>query len=376
MERPDTVTSTAALVVAAGLSSRMEKFKPFLELGDKTIIEWVVETLQSAGISKIVLVTGFRAAEMEQMLSGRGLIFARNEHYTDTQMFESVKIGLQVLEGQCGRFFILPGDLPLFRRYTLESILSAQEKTSAGVVIPSFSGKRGHPILVSENKISQILEYDGPSGLKGALSSLTCLQMELAVPDPGILLDADTPDDYAGLKRYRSEMDYPSPEVCHAILQWFNADERIEKHGRAVADAALEIADKLSSAGYILNRALLESSALLHDVARNRTDHARCGSDWMIQLGYQSVAEVVAAHMDVPEQAIDRLDESAIVYLADKLVVEDRRVPLEERFMHAQAKYADDPKAAEAVRTRLDKAQRIINSIESRMAGSKDRYKQ
>jgi len=200
--------------------------------------------------------------------------------------------------------------------------------------------------------------------------------MELAVPDPGILLDADTPDDYAGLKRYRSEMDYPSPEVCHAILQWFDADERIEKHGRAVADAALEIADKLSSAGHILNRALLESSALLHDVARNRTDHARCGSDWMIQLGYQSVAEVVAAHMDVPEQAIDRLDESAIVYLADKLVVEDRRVPLDQRFMHAQAKYADDPKAAEAVRIRLDKAQRIIDSIDSRMAGSKDRYKQ
>lgn len=363
MERAEVSKRTGAVVVVAGLSSRMDGFKPLLPLGDKTIIERVVETLLASGIEIIVMVTGYRSEEIEQLLSKQPITFVRNEKYADTQMFESVKIGLKELSGKCSQFFFLPGDLPLFRQHTLCVLSDAMRVKKACVAVPAYSGKRGHPILIAEEVIGKILAYEGESGLKGALACLDGPKLELVVPDPAVLMDADTIQDYRILQKYQTELEYPSPEVCLKILQWFEADDKIIEHGQAVAQAAQEIADELAVAGHLLNHALLRSAALLHDVARQNKDHATCGADWLRQLGYPAVAQVVAAHMDLPEEAIEQLDERAILYIADKLVIGNRRVQLDERFAQAYTRFENDPDAAQAVKERKDKAQRILMKI-------------
>ena len=93
---------TAALIVAAGMSSRMGDFKPMLSIGSISIAQRVVATFRQAGIRKIVMVTGFNAVTLERHLSGSGVIFLRNDAYETTQMFDSVKIGLDYLRGKCG----------------------------------------------------------------------------------------------------------------------------------------------------------------------------------------------------------------------------------------------------------------------------------
>ena len=90
---------TAALIVAAGMSSRMGDFKPMLSIGSITIAQRVVATFHQAGIRRIVMVTGFNAVTLERHLSGSGVIFLRNENYENTQMFDSVKIGMGYLRG-------------------------------------------------------------------------------------------------------------------------------------------------------------------------------------------------------------------------------------------------------------------------------------
>ena len=87
--------TNAALIVAAGMSSRMGDFKPMLNIGSISIAQRVVATFQQAGIEKIVMVTGYNAPLLERHLSGSLIVFLRNEEYQTTQMFDSVCIGLR-----------------------------------------------------------------------------------------------------------------------------------------------------------------------------------------------------------------------------------------------------------------------------------------
>lgn len=116
---------TAALIVAAGMSSRMGDFKPMLSIGSISIAQRVVATFQQAGIRRIVMVTGFNAVTLERHLSGNGVIFLRNEDYETTQMFDSVKIGLAYLRGKCDAVLFTPVDIPLFTASPVRSLLDS-----------------------------------------------------------------------------------------------------------------------------------------------------------------------------------------------------------------------------------------------------------
>ena len=72
--------TTAALIVAAGMSSRMGDFKPLLNIGSISIAQRVVATFQQAGVEKIVMVTGYNAVMLERHLAGNGVVFLRNEN--------------------------------------------------------------------------------------------------------------------------------------------------------------------------------------------------------------------------------------------------------------------------------------------------------
>ena len=89
---------TGALIVAAGMSSRMGDFKPMLNIGSISIAQRVVATFQQAGVDKIVMVTGYQAAMLEHHLAGNGIVFLRNDAYETTQMFDSACIGLRYLQ--------------------------------------------------------------------------------------------------------------------------------------------------------------------------------------------------------------------------------------------------------------------------------------
>ena len=82
---------TAALIVAAGMSSRMGQFKPMLNIGSITIAQRVVDTFRQAGIRKIVMVTGYNAVMLERHLAGSDVIFLRNDRYETTHFRNGVE---------------------------------------------------------------------------------------------------------------------------------------------------------------------------------------------------------------------------------------------------------------------------------------------
>ena len=191
---------TAALIVAAGMSSRMGDFKPMLSIGSISIAQRVVATFRQAGIRRIVMVTGFNAVTLERHLSGSGVIFLRNEAYETTQMFDSVKIGLAYLQGKCDAVLFTPVDIPLFTASTVRSLLDS----GAELACPVCDGQTGHPILINADLFDPILSDSGEGGLKGAVERCGTQMRQIPVDDPGTLHDADTPADFSALVDYHN----------------------------------------------------------------------------------------------------------------------------------------------------------------------------
>ena len=197
-----------ALIVAAGMSRRMGEFKPMLSIGSISVAQRVVATLSQSGVSKIVMVTGYNAVILERHLAGNGIIFLRNDDYEHTQMFDSVKIGLQYLQGKCDKVLFTPVDVPLFTARTVKTILDSD----ASLACPMCEGKQGHPILIANHLIPEILNDCGEHGLKGAMDRCSEPLLRIDVEDFGTIHDADTPEDFSQL------LDYHNSQLVRPVI--------------------------------------------------------------------------------------------------------------------------------------------------------------
>ena len=201
---------TGAVIVAAEDSPEGEAFRPLSELGGMTVAARVVANFRRAGITDIVMVTGFRGDELERDLRYRGVTFLRNEDHMRTQMLDSVKMGLAYLKDRCDRVFVCPGDRPFFTDETLR-IMS---RTEGEVVLPSCHGRAGHPVLLKAEALPAIVAYEGEGGLKGAIWSLDRPPVFAEVEDEGVLAGVKDADETERmLKERRADEIYCAVKV-------------------------------------------------------------------------------------------------------------------------------------------------------------------
>lgn len=193
---------TGAVIVAAGMSSRMKTFKPMLKLRDSTIIKTAIFSLQLAGVGEIVVVTGNNSGILTEHLSPTGVTCLYNSQYETTEMFDSAKIGLNYLKDRCDRIFFLPGDVPLFSGRSLASMADQMSHSGCKILMPVHGGKMGHPILINSGAVPFLIDYRGSGGLKGAIDSFGGSKETIQLDDVGMTLDADWPEDYERLKDY------------------------------------------------------------------------------------------------------------------------------------------------------------------------------
>lgn len=187
---------TGAVIVAAGMSTRMQQFKQLMKIGNRTMAERVVVNFRQAGVEEIVMVTGYRSQQLEKELQGFGVTFLKNNQYQTTEMFDSAKIGLEYLCKRCEKVLFCPVDIPFFLEKTVALLLAQQ----GDIIQPVYQKRGGHPILIQSALIPAILSYQGQGGLKGALSSLGNIKrVRVPVEDEAVLMDADTREDFQRL---------------------------------------------------------------------------------------------------------------------------------------------------------------------------------
>lgn len=184
-----------AVIVAAGLSSRMEAFKPLLPFEESTISMHIVETLKKSGADPILVVTGYRAEELEAHLAATGAHFLRNERYRETQMFDSVKLGIEAIAGQCDRIILMPVDTPAITLKTIKRALAVD----ADMVRTFYGGEPGHPIILKSAVAMELCSYQGERGLRGAMEHSPRSITNVNVRDKGVNWDVDTREQYQAL---------------------------------------------------------------------------------------------------------------------------------------------------------------------------------
>ena len=354
-----------AIVLAAGLSQRMGRFKPLLTLGAYRTIERVVNFFQAAGIGEILVVTGHRAAEIRQAIAHPNVRWADNPDYHDG-MFTSVLAGIRALPAHCHAFFIHPVDIPLVRPHTVRRLTAAFEDTSATILYPTFDGRRGHPTLIHSCLGPRILQWPGSGGLRAFLKRHEADSLEFPVVDEAVLLDLDTPADYSRMLARLINEGLPSEEECRVLMDGIQAlPPSIVAHCRAVTVVAQRLVQALNAAGIGLHPELVRTAALLHDIARTRKkDHACIGAQLLESHGFTRLVPIVGAHMDLAVEENQPMDEAQVVYLADKLVLGDQRVDLQQRFAPQLEKFRGDPSIAAAITRRRENARRIQAKVE------------
>jgi molybdenum cofactor cytidylyltransferase len=198
------VKGIAAIILAAGYSSRMGTLKPMLKIGDKTILERAIRLFRDLGIEDVIVVVGHGASEIIPIVHDCGARAIMNEQL-ERGMFSSVQAGVNALRPESEAFFVLPVDIPVVRPRTIKDLLRAYSNGDSQIIFPAFLGKRGHPPLVSARYRNEILSYCGDDGLRGFFRKHNQHSEQVEVADEMILFDLDTPADYQALvARFRS----------------------------------------------------------------------------------------------------------------------------------------------------------------------------
>ena len=176
------------IVPAAGRSQRMGRWKPVVPFGETTIIEAVVATALRA-CSRVLLVTGYRAAELAALFQGQPRVILVENREWEQGMFSSVRRG--IAEVTTTRFFVTLGDMPWITAAVYEALLGQE---AADVVFPLHDGRRGHPVLFHERVKAAVAAADPVRGsMRGIAASFRV--SEMSWPDDSVLRDIDTESD-------------------------------------------------------------------------------------------------------------------------------------------------------------------------------------
>lgn len=352
----------SAIVLAAGYSSRMGRFKPLLPLGGSPVLERTIGLFPGAGVRDVAVVVGYRADELIPLVTRAGARPVLNTDF-DAGMFSSVCAGVHALPPDSEACFLLPADMPLIRAATLRALVKMHRVHPQAVLFPVFEGKRGHPPLVPCAIVREAIDSGSAGPLSAILHNPDLRAIEVEVPDEAIHLDMDSPEDYEALLTSAHRADLPNERECKAILHAQGVAEATVLHSEAVAAIALQLARSLQENGHPLDIELVHAAALLHDVAKRQPDHASAGAAILNEMGFPAVGRVVAAHTELPPDC-EGVDERSLVFLADKLMAGTQFVGVERRFQPALERFRDQPEALEAAERRLRQARRVANAVE------------
>ncbi len=173
----------------------MGAFKPLLPFGNKTVIECCIDYLGKGGVDEVVVVLGHRAGEIRQRISG--VTFATNPD-PDSAMGASIAVGVSALPETAQATLIALADYPAIPATVVATLLESW-KGGACLVIPTWQGRGGHPVLVDLSFKAELTDLSQHGGLRAFFEAHASEVKRVPVDSPFIARDMDTWDDYRAL---------------------------------------------------------------------------------------------------------------------------------------------------------------------------------
>jgi molybdenum cofactor cytidylyltransferase len=185
----------AAIVLAAGASTRMGRQKLSLPLADgRPVVRAAVERVLGAGLDDVVVVTGREGETIASALAGLPVRMARNPRYAEGQS-TSLRVGIDAMDPGAEAVVIALGDQPLVDPRVIRRLVATFQATHRSVVVPVYRDGRGNPVLFAAALFGELRAVTGDRGGRDVIVRDPARVAEVAVDGP-MPPDIDTPEDY------------------------------------------------------------------------------------------------------------------------------------------------------------------------------------
>ena len=193
-----------AVILAAGESRRMGSPKALLPDPDgRPFVTRIIRTLQEAGLTDVVVVTGTQHDAIDAAVAADGLYggvrIVRNKEPGRGQL-SSIWTALDACPSEAEGLLMTLVDVPMVATATVRAVVDAWRQTRAPVVRPIVAGRRGHPVLFDRRLFDELRAAPLDSGARVVVRAHWGESVDVPVDDPGSLVDVDTPADYARLR--------------------------------------------------------------------------------------------------------------------------------------------------------------------------------
>jgi molybdenum cofactor cytidylyltransferase len=185
----------SAIVLAAGKSERMGRPKALLPFRGRTFLGNVLDAISHTSIEDTFVVLGHHRDEIERVLSLPSVVF--NPNY-EQGMITSFQAGIRALSWDASGAFLFLVDHPVVEPATIEAMI--MNLAPNRIVLPTFEGRRGHPVLFSSEVLEEILALPSTEGANIVVRKNPARIVEVPVSTRGILVDIDTPEQFEKLR--------------------------------------------------------------------------------------------------------------------------------------------------------------------------------
>jgi molybdenum cofactor cytidylyltransferase len=175
----------------------MGRTKQLLPWGDGTMLQQTLHNVRASRVQQIVVVTGYRAAEVGAIARAAGAVIVHNPDYEDGEMLSSLQVAIRQLPADCQAVLVVLADQPLVEPGTFDQLLTAYEKSGASIVAPVYQGRRGNPVLFDRVYFAELLALPRGAAPRDLLVRHDDALFLVPVDSPSVLLDIDRPEDYA-----------------------------------------------------------------------------------------------------------------------------------------------------------------------------------
>ena len=184
-----------AIILAAGMSSRMGDFKILLPwVDDRPILLHVLDAYVALKVDPIYVITGRDAPRVRRVVSDLPVQCVYNPDYETGEILSSVKIGLQSMPDDVDAVFINPADMPRIPETIIEAM---QNEYQAGhIFAPLYEKQRGHPILLDKVFWNAMLELPADGAPRDVIKANQQHLKFIDTDDDGVVIDIDTPEIY------------------------------------------------------------------------------------------------------------------------------------------------------------------------------------
>jgi molybdenum cofactor cytidylyltransferase len=192
----------SAVVLAAGESKRMDSKKELLPISGEPMIRMVVKKLlESRELNEVVVVLGHEANNVGAALSGitdERLELVGNTRYAEG-MGTSLAQGVRACSWGTRAVVVALADAPFFRVVDVDRLIAAHGD-GAAIAVPTFAGRRGHPVLMDGRYRDELEDLTGDAGARHILEREGDAVVEVEIDDDGFLVDVDDPEDYEAVR--------------------------------------------------------------------------------------------------------------------------------------------------------------------------------